>query len=209
MTVPGLAPPPLYLEWPAAATRPAVSLPGGYSIRSFVPGDYPGDPIGDEAAWVQLVNPAFPHFDNAAALRDMLPHVLPGGIFFAMDDASGEPVATASAVDRSLGGHLTFPGGACLGYLVTAPEHRRRGLAHALCARVVNQLVGAGYRTIWAGATDDSLEAIGLYLRLGFLPLRYTCAFHDHPVGGDVVARWHGVFARLNLPFTPERWPIR
>jgi GNAT superfamily N-acetyltransferase len=95
-------------------------VPEGYSLRTFVP--------GDERGWIDIIDSAFPDWDNETGLRNVLPHVLPDGMFLALDNTSGRPVATACAVHNPRGGHAEYPGGGELGYTATRPEHRGRGL---------------------------------------------------------------------------------
>ena len=55
-------------------------------------------------------------------------------------------------------------------YVVSHPGLRGRGLGRAVCAGVLDYLLGRGYETVELFTDDWRLPAIGLYLSLGFSP---------------------------------------
>jgi ribosomal protein S18 acetylase RimI-like enzyme len=73
----------------------------------------------------------------------------------------GEPVAAASLI--GVGPEAELAG------VWTDPEHRRRGLAHAVCRRLLTSYASRGGELVWLSAGDDKSER--LYRRLGFVPM--------------------------------------
>ena len=56
----------------------------------------------------------------------------------------------------------------CLHGLSVDPEHRRRGLATAVLAELVEWGAERGARTAWLHVETDNAPALALYERLGF-----------------------------------------
>jgi mycothiol synthase len=184
----------LFLLWPWArlATPPVIRLAEGYELRT-----YQG---GDEAAWLTIQNLADPvigHGDITDFLRRYLSALLPNGLFFAIDRASGEAVATAGALHNTRDG--MFPFGGELGWVATVPAHQSRGLGRAVSAAATRRLIDAGYESIRVGTQDHRLSAIKLYLSLGYVPFLY---------GEDMDERWKQICTKIHWPFTPEEWVI-
>jgi mycothiol synthase len=180
----------LFLLWPRTrlATPPVVGLPEGYQLRTYE--------RGDDAAWLsiqKLADPVIPGGDFDRFLAQYKAALLPNGLYFAVDGASGEPVATAGAVHNTRDG--MFPFGGELGWVATIPAHQSRGLGQAVSAAAVRRLLDAGYESIRVGTQDHRLPAIKLYLRMGFVPYLYA---------SDMAERWRRICQALDWPFAPE-----
>jgi mycothiol synthase len=188
------AKPTLFLLWPRSrlATPPGIRLPEGYELRT-----YQG---GDEAAWLTIQNladPVIPHGDFGEFLRRYLSALLPNGLFFAIDRACGEAVATAGALHNTRDG--MFPFGGELGWVATIPAHQSRGLGRAVSAAATRRLIGAGYESIRVGTQDHRLPAIKLYLSMGYVPYLYAVGMAE---------RWERICTKVGWPFTPEEWAV-
>jgi mycothiol synthase len=79
------------------------------------------------------------------------------------------------------------PGGE-VGWVACAVEYRGRGLGMAVSAAVTERLIAARYRHIHLYTEDWRLAALKIYLKLGYVPLRYA---------PDMEARWRSVYAQL------------
>jgi ribosomal protein S18 acetylase RimI-like enzyme len=121
---------------------------------------------------------------------------LPDGILVATDDATEQPIATAGSIANSKGEMI--PGGGQLAWVATVPEHRGRGLASWLSALATARLQRDGFRRIFVCTGDDLTAAIGIYLRLGYLPCLYA---------SDQREPWAGVCETVGHRFEPDRWP--
>jgi predicted GNAT family acetyltransferase len=73
----------------------------------------------------------------------------------------GEPVAAASLI--GVGAEAELAG------VWTAPRHRRRGLAEAVCRRLLTGFAARGGELVWLSAGNATSER--LYRRLGFEPV--------------------------------------
>jgi mycothiol synthase len=155
-----------------------VTLPPGYGLRTFRP--------GDEDAWLVLLQSAdFGAWDRVR-LDLMLrhPHVsVPhdGIIFATVDD---RPVGTASTYLHPVEDRVDPE----LGWVVVAPEHRGRGLGLLVCQAVLESMVLLGYDHAYLLTDDHRLPAIKTYLRLGFGP---ALVDPSHP------ARWAAIHGQL------------
>jgi len=179
--------PQLHMVWPFATGRacPQFSTADGYSIRTFQP--------GDEAAFLDLMA----HLDfepwDKAKLAYNLNKVIPEGWFFAAD-CSCRIVATAMC-QHNYSGQSPFTGD--VGWVACHPDHRGKGLGLALCARVIQRFLEAGYTAIQLHTEYFRLPAIKTYLRIGFVPLINS---------SEVSSLWQEACTRLDWPFTPETW---
>lgn len=175
------------MAWPFA-TRPAcprVSPADGYSIRTFQP--------GDEAAFLDLMARLdFGPWDEAQ-LAYNLNKIIPEGWFF-VTDSSRRIVATAMCL-HNYSGQSPFTGD--LGWLACHADHRGKSLGLALCARVTQRLLEAGYTTIQLHTEYFRLPAITTYLRIGFVPLITS---------SEASSLWEEACTRLNWRFTPVIW---
>ena len=179
----------LRMRWPRErlTSPPAVTVPSGYGLRSYRPGDEPRFlALMDLAGW-----PGW-HED---LLRHSLSRILPGGWFLAVHGSSGELVASAMAL-HNYSGQNPFQGD--LGWVAADPAHRGHGLGRAVTAAATARLIAAGYTTICLGTEDWRIPALRLYLRLGYVPVLHTA---------DMPERWAAICRAADWPFTPDRWP--
>jgi mycothiol synthase len=180
----------LYLLWPCLSLDASeVAIPTGYRLRTY------GD--GDERSVLQLLQSDSESISTHEwhRYRDM---ILPDGLFLVQCTSSGEFVATAGSVHNPNPGRYYFPFGGELGYLIVAPQHRRRGLGVAVCSAVIRRFRSAGYTSVRVCVQEHRQAAIRLYLRLGFEPFLHST---------DVERRWQRVCAAVGVPFAPQHWP--
>jgi mycothiol synthase len=176
--------PQLLLVWPSTAVFPTVSLPEGYLLRAYLPGDEPGYyALMERAGW--------PGWD-AARLAPWRPRMVPGSWLMGIERASGTIVASAMGLDDPTD---LLPGGGELGWVATDPAHTRRGLARALCISVSARILAAQYPHVHLYTEHWRLPALQLYLGLGFRPLI------DNPA---VVPLWQDVYAQLGRTWPAE-----
>lgn len=185
-----ILPPGLYLLWPRFKRDvPEARIPVGYTLRTYRESDERRflDLIGCEGE--SMTEKEWRHY------RDML---LPNGLFIVEATGSADVVATAGAVHNPNPGRYYFPFGGEFGYIIVAPDHRRRGLGAAMSASVIGRLLSAGYENIRVCVQEHRLPALHLYLHLGFEPFLHST---------EVEKRWQQVCELLTVPFKPERWP--
>jgi mycothiol synthase len=166
----------LRMSFPASGERPAVQvkLPEGYLIRGCLP--------GDEDAWIELIGLCgFDGWDQGRFDEYMdKPERKDGSRLVLLDDrivaatfaGRGDVEANVGRVD----------------YVVSHPSLRGRGLGKAVCAGVLDYLLGRGYETVELFTDDWRLPAIGLYLSLGLTPDMTSAGMHP---------RWETVMERL------------
>lgn len=179
----------LQMIWPESRldSPPVASVPAGYALRVYRPGDEPGFfrvmALAGFGAW------------DAERLRPWLMRILPDSWFMAVEAGSGAIVATAMALHDASDQH---PFGGELGWVAADPAHTGKGLGRTVCAAVTARLIAGGYRDIHLYTEDYRLAALKTYLALGYVP--FLCA----PGMAD---RWRSVCDQLGWPFTPEDWP--
>jgi mycothiol synthase len=163
-----------------------VPLPPGYRLRPYRPGDEPYFfKVMELAGW--------PGWD-VDKLRPWQERILPQGWVMAVHEKSLEIVATGMAFrDRC---EFGCQGGE-IGWIAADPAHRGKGLGFAISAAATRRLMQEGYRHIHLYTEDWRLAALKTYLKLGYIPFLYA---------PDMVERWRAICARLQWPFTPERW---
>jgi mycothiol synthase len=98
----------------------------------------------------------------------------------------GEIVSTASSQLREK--HTTTSG--YVHWVGTLPEHRGKGLAYVLVARVLQDFVERGYRGAYLITQPFRYAAIKTYLKLGFTP-EYDVEGQDHQ------EIWSKIFQRM------------
>ena len=168
----------LQMVWPAGRLPvPPVTLPAGYSVRTYR--------SGDEEGYTRVMHSGGFTYWSPASIQAALRAALPDGLFFAVETASGRIVATAVA---NHGPSDLHPYGGELGWVAADVAHRGKGLGRAVCAAVLNRLVSAGYRDIYLKTDDFRLAAIKTYLGLGLEPLLFA---------PDMQARWADVHRKL------------
>jgi GNAT superfamily N-acetyltransferase len=185
--------PELILVWPRGREVPRPAPVAGYTVTPL--------PAAEDTAWIEIHRRAVPAFrerDLETWLARYRGLALPEGILVAMDATTREPVATAgSLVDPEKG---VFPGAGQLGWVATVPEHRRKGLAGWLCALTTLRLREEGFRRIFLSSGEDMPAALGVYLRLGYVPCLHSPGEQD---------RWDRICRDLGAPLEPDRWPTR
>jgi ribosomal protein S18 acetylase RimI-like enzyme len=180
--------PAMYMLWPQERPTPALpSIPDAYNLFRIASEDI------DKARSVVEMDGAL----SDSEWNRFRNSVLPDGMFVAQERTSSSWVGTISAVHNPAATRFYFPGGGELGYLVVAPEHRRRGLGTVLTVAAVRRLHQGCYRHIFLGVQSWRLPAIRSYLRAGFLPFIHA---------PELILRWRSVFRALGRE-AHEEWP--
>ena len=149
-------------------------LPEGFSIRCWQP--------GDEAAWA-AIQTAVGEFENTDDAMRCFRHYLEDeeGLrrrqIYVTDDARAMPVATATAWHSRKKGR---PIGV-VHALSCLPAYQSRGLGRIAAASMMNVF----YRLmpgcdVWLDTQTWSYKAIGIYLDLGFVPMK-TATYNGVP----------------------------
>jgi len=152
--------PQLELFRPHLSDLPPLTLPDGYRLRTYQP--------GDEQAWGEIMALAFNPYWDANRFRTLiLPHFgfRPERVFFVCRD--GRPVGSACA--------FTWPGlPASVGFihmLAVLEPHCGRGLGQALTLACLHRFRHEGtFQSALLQTESFRLPAIKQYLRLGFRP---------------------------------------
>ncbi len=166
----------LRMTVPASHVRklPDVAMPSGCELRAYRP--------GDECSWLRLMDlGGFPGWDfqrlqaflKGAERREGSRVVARGTTIVAATFAS------RATRDGKIG---------AMDYVVTHPRHRRRRLARAVCTAVLRFLERRNYQKVTLATDDWRLDAITLYLSLGFVPVME---------GEDMPSRWTEVMKQL------------
>ena len=183
--------PAMYMLGPHGRPLPVIpAIPMTYSLSMVV-----SEEIDNARPVIEMDGPLSD--SGWSRFRDA---VVPDGMFVIQDRPSSAWVGTISAAHNPAATRFYFPGGGELGYLVVAPEHRRRGLGAALITTALRRLHKGGYRHIFLGVQSWRLPAIRSYLRVGFQPFIHT---------PDLVPRWESVFAALGQEAHNTEWPTR
>ena len=185
----------LVLVRPHLDDVPPLSLPPGYHMRTFQP--------GDEDAWDHIVAVAFQNHSRRfpTYIRGNMAF-RPERIFFLLHNA--EPVGTASAWHVADDG----PDTGRLHMLAILPEHQGKKLSIPLSTAVLRQFIREGRTRARLHTHDDRLAAIAVYLRIGFEPLlvhdnqrqRWRDVFRHMHREDELTTRFHTI---LNGPITP------
>ncbi len=175
----GLPQPQLQMIWPERLldSPPVPQLPERYLLRCYTD--------ADEAGYLELMAKAGLHGWDYQRLAQVLPTILPDGLFVVVYRPTGKLVATAMAQHTPTELH---PHGGQLGWVAGDPEHSGQGLGMAVCAAVVARLIRAGYRRIYLCTDDFRLPALKTYLKLGFEPFLFT---------EGMAQRWDQVYEKL------------
>lgn len=137
-----------------------LSIPRGYSLRTYEP--------GDDAHWARIISSAFKTECTATVfwreIADREPF-LPERVFFLT--YQGKPIGTATAWVKP-----QF--GAAAGYVhmvAVVPEHTRKGLGKVLTTAVLGYFKKEGRRSAFLHTEGHRFPAIKTYLELGFEPV--------------------------------------
>jgi mycothiol synthase len=154
-------------------------LPQGYQWRTFRE--------GDEDAWCEVVDGNIGEgwsSDKFELAIFTAPQFDPEGLFMATRD--GRPAGTCCTwEDESGKGDRGI-----LHMLAVRPEHRDRGLGTFLAYKVLEYFRNRGFSSVELSTDDSRLDAIKIYLNLGFTP---EFRHENHP------GRWAEVFVNLKL----------
>lgn len=172
--------PQLELCRPTLADLPPISLPPGYTLRTYRP--------GDEIAWGQIMSQGFSPYWNLVRFRTLIqPHFgfRPERVFFVCRD--DRPVGSACA--------FNWPGlAASVGFihmLAVVETHCGRGLGQALTLACLHRFREEGtFQSALLQTESFRLPAIKHYLRLGFRPVLVRAWQRD---------RWRQVLRRLGM----------
>ena len=136
----------------AATQLPPTSAPEGYSVAAAV----------DRSAWAELLGAGgeLGAWDEAR-LQLETALVVPGTQVFLTQ--AGQPAAAAGVYDRTSDSWE-------IGWITVHPEHRRRGLGEAVTRLAMDRARSLPPRPLLLYTEDHRLDAIRLYLRLGFVP---------------------------------------
>ncbi|WP_409342950.1 GNAT family N-acetyltransferase [Paenibacillus sp. MBLB4367] len=171
----------------AAAPARVYSLPEGYRLRLFQP--------GDETHWARIETAAGEFAEERAALQHF------GGEFGAysrdmqerclfLENAEGTPVGTTTAWYKSFAGESFGR----LHWVGIVPEEQGRKLAKPLVAAAL-ELLALRHRKAMLTTQTPSWKAIGMYLDFGFVPL-LDAANHD-------AAAWRWLEEKLGRSIMP------
>jgi len=170
----------LIMAWPEKRRNnpPDVNVPAGYRLRQYRPADR-------EAHSALAVLCGFDIWQSPEAVEAMVAGVVPGGFFIIEHESSGDLAAAA------VGNHNPSPQVpvlAELGWVVTHPDHRGKGLGRAVSAAVTCRLLDIGYDSIYLRTDDHRLAALKIYLLMGYEPSCYA---------DGMAERWAGVRSAL------------
>jgi ribosomal protein S18 acetylase RimI-like enzyme len=139
---------------------PAIEVPTGYTLRA--------GRQGDESAWVEVLREAFPDEDwSVERIRDEFisrPQFGWEAVVFGCCET--EIVACGLAwrdtPDETREGRLHW--------IATRAEHRRRGLARAICVSIMHYFAREGFERPFLETREHLTDAMRLYQSLGFSP---------------------------------------
>jgi len=165
---------------------PKVTLPEGYRIRTYQP--------GDDAHWGRILSESFGDRPEGYSFDEMMardPAFRPERIFFAC--CRDEPVGTTSAWHVP----AMMPDAGVIHWVAVLPDHTGKKLGYWLALAALHKMVAEGRRCACLNTDDSRLPAIKTYLNCGFQPL----LVHENQR-----ERWRKIFADLKLPELSERF---
>jgi mycothiol synthase len=169
---------------------PAMTVPPGYGLRTYQP--------GDERAWGEIMEATggIGRDWTVEKVREKLidrEQFDAEGLFFATCNAeAGRPIASAcvwqsTVEERTLG----------IVHMVCALlEHRGRGVGRLVTLAVLHRLRARGFSAAELSTDDLRLAAIKTYFGLGFVPVYLP----DPEQVDDQRARWSAILAQLLGP---------
>lgn len=173
--------PQLLMRRPHLRGLPQASVPDGYELRHFRP--------GDEGGWNRLMDIAFERAQGQSDFSQEMaadPPYQPERVRLILD-RTGTVVATASCWQSA-----RFPSGSMnLHWVATEPTHGGRGLGTAVSVDALQQGVREGQQRAFLQTDDFRVAALKTYLRLGFEPV----ITHD-----SHVQRWRDILSQLSWP---------
>ena len=146
---------------------PVYSLPEGYSIRAYTP--------GDENSWVELQKSA----DKFNKIDLELFHksfgydadILAQRMLFMLDSGK-KIIGTATAwFDNDYHGEKYGR----IHWVAIHPDYQGKGLSKPLMSAACEKLVELGHNKAYLTTSSARIPAINLYLKFGFIKERVTC----------------------------------
>ena len=122
-------------------------------------------PVSD---WVPPPPPSTaPHRLHAGNFPALVKHAL---VLWLLERRQAAGPVTVIDTHAGAGVYDRDPGSWEIGWIAVHPEHRRRGLGEAVTRLALDRALNLGPRTILLYTEDHRLDALRLYLRLGFRP---------------------------------------
>jgi GNAT superfamily N-acetyltransferase len=156
---------------------PDYTVPEGYALRTFQP--------GDEAAWCAIMHTGLGAdwtVERCQQQLTSLDRFRPEGLFFVTHD--GQPVGSACAWPDS----PEDPRRAQVHMVCVMPDHRGKGLGWLVTLAVLHYMRDHGFQASYLFTDDFRIPAIKTYVGLGFEP-DYLEESHR--------PRWAAVFAKI------------
>jgi GNAT superfamily N-acetyltransferase len=161
---------------PLSRLVPAPLAPEGYRLRTLE--------AGEEPLYEALFRLAF---DETGRIGEIPGKILPGAFFVVEHLVSHLLVASCLAFRGNRPPRHLAAGQ--LAWLVVDPAHGRKGLGTLVAATVTNRLASEGYTRPFLRTDDSRIQAISLYLNLGWQPSFYTA---------EMKGRWERILAGLD-----------
>ncbi|MFD0713232.1 GNAT family N-acetyltransferase [Paenibacillus sp. GCM10027626] len=168
--------PQLFMTLDDLAGLPAVTLPEGYAVRSFHP--------GDERHWEEIVNDSFQKKSDYVQEMEKDGQYLPERVLFICHH--GRPVATASAWHREEYGQEC-------GYLHMVgilSAYAGKGLGMQISLAALHAMKQEGCSKAVLHTDDFRIPALKIYFKIGFVPN----VVHDNQF-----KRWNDIAEALHI----------
>jgi len=140
---------------------PVTEVPYGYLWRTW----RDGDEIGIPTLLGEVFGPKRASFKNLKRFWEDHPIIVPGGISIIETD-NREIVGTATGRIDKCKPHLGY-----VHRVAVQKNHRRRGLATHLVLKTLKYIADNKGRVAIVGTNEHNLQAISIYLKLGFEPV--------------------------------------
>jgi mycothiol synthase len=178
----------LVLLYPVNEKIQDKEMPEGYRLRHYVD--------TDKVEYLRLIDSEGWKL-NEEQFKTFYNLIIPKGFFIIEDVDSGNIVSTAVALHNPDCSHYYFPFGGDIGFVVTQPEHRGKGLGYIATLAATKRLINGQYTSIRVVTNDHRTAAIKTYLNAGCLPFLYNI---------DMEIRWEIICNQLDWPFEPGKW---
>ena len=156
---------------------PALNIPEGYELRSFIP--------GDEKEWENIINASFRYQSDFVKEIISKEYFKPARVKFIC--WGNKPVATATAWESKdyskEAGYLHMVG--------VLPEYTGKKLGYHVSLAALYEMASEGKKSAVLQTDDFRIPAIKTYWNLGFKPM----LVHENQV-----KRWNDISVKLNLP---------
>ncbi|MBR6373525.1 MAG: GNAT family N-acetyltransferase, partial [Victivallales bacterium] len=162
----------------ASQKVPQVNLPDGFAIRTLL------DTPKDREAYNKLrIAGGFDFWNDETLDNFKMKCLIPDGLVVIEEIGSGRLVASATAEYAELEGMQ-----GTLGWVMTDPEFRGKGLCKAVSCEAVKRLVAAGLTKLYLTTDDFRIPAIAVYLKLKWRPWIFR---------KNMKERWERICGRL------------